>query len=398
LLTRLRASGILAASSALGSLGGAGAALWTFPCMLASAFVIAWGAEVAQFFMSQGLALAILAWLQILPEFAVEADLAWRQNVVNMTANFTGSVRLIVGLGWPMIFVVSSLAHRRQTGEWLGEIVLEPDHCIEVVGLLVPILYFAFVWWKASLTVADGAILTLLYLAYLFVVNRMPPKDHEEAEELEAVPRAIMGLRPGVRGAAIAATFVGGGVLLYLVAHPFVDSLMALAVAVGMSEYVFIQWVAPFLSEFPEFLSAYRWSRTVRHAPMALMNLVSSNINQWTVLAGMIPVVYSISLGHLAAVPFDGMHRQEILLTILQSFLGMMLLMNMRYSWWEALVLFVLWFVQFCVPSLRVAVIDAYVVLIVLGFVQALSGRRSFEAFTVFGERWRHRVFPAASA
>jgi cation:H+ antiporter len=396
-LTRLRASGVLAASSALGSLEGAAAALWTFPCMLASAFVIAWGAEVAQFFMSQGLALAILAWLQILPEFAVEADIAWRQNVVNMTANFTGSIRLLVGLGWPMIFAVSSLAHRRQTGEWLSEIVLEPDHSIEVVGLLVPIVYFAFIWWKASLTVADGVILTVLYLAYLFVVNRMPPRDHEDAGELDAVPRRIMGLRPGVRGTAIVGMFVGGGVILYLVAHPFVDSLMDLAVTVGISEYVFIQWVAPFLSEFPEFLSAFRWARTVRHAPMALMNVVSSNINQWTVLAGMIPVVYSVSLGRLAAVPFDGMHRQEILLTILQSLLGMVLLMNMRYAWWEALVLFVLWFVQFCVPSLRVVVIDAYAVLIVLGFAQALFGRRSFEAFTVFGERWRHRVFPAAS-
>ena len=380
------------------SLGGAGTALWTFPCMLASAFVIAWGAEVAQFFMSQGLALAILAWLQILPEFAVEADIAWRQNVVNMTANFTGSIRLLVGLGWPMIYVVASLAHRRQTGQWLSAIVLEPDHCVEVVGLLVPIVYFALVWWKASLTVYDGVILTVLYLAYLFVVNRMPPKDHEEAEELDAVPRAIMGLRPGLRGVAIAATFVGGGVILYLVAHPFVDSLMALAVTVGISEYVFIQWVAPFLSEFPEFLSAFRWSRTVRHAPMALMNVVSSNINQWTVLAGMIPVVYSLSLGHLAAVPFDGMHRQEILLTILQSLLGMVLHMNMRYSWWEALVLFGLWFVQFCVPSLRVAVIDVYAVLIVLGIGQAFFGRRRFEAFTVFGERWRQRVFPSATA
>lgn len=398
MLSRLRASGILAASSALGSLGGAGTALWTFPCMLASAFVIAWGAEVAQFFMSQGLALAILAWLQILPEFAVEADIAWRQNVVNMTANFTGSIRLLVGLGWPMIYVVASLAHRRQTGEWLSEIVLEPDHSIEVVGLLVPILYFAFVWWKASLTVLDGAVLTLLYLAYLFVVNRMPPKDHEEAEELDAVPRRVMALRPGMRGAAIVGMFVVGGVILYLVAHPFVDSLMALSVTVGISEYVFIQWVAPFLSEFPEFLSAFRWARTVRHAPMGLMNVVSSNINQWTVLAAMIPVVYSISLGHLAAVPFDGMHRQEILLTLLQSLLGMVLLMNMRYSWWEALVLFVLWFVQFCVPSLRVEVIDAYAVLIVLGLVQALFGRRRFEAFTVFGERWRQRVFPSAAA
>jgi cation:H+ antiporter len=396
-LTRLRVL-LLTAAREAGTAAGPGAALWTFPSMLASAFVIAWGAEVAQFFMSQGLALAILAWLQILPEFAVEADIAWRQNVANMTANFTGSIRLLVGLGWPMIFAVSSFVHHRRTGEWLSEIVLEPDHSIEVVGLLVPILYFGLVWWKASLTVVDGVVLVVLYLAYLFVVNRMPPRDHEEASELDAVPRAVMGLRPRVRGAAVVAMFVGGGTILYLVAHPFVDSLLALSVSVGISEYVFIQWVAPFLSEFPEFLSAFRWARTVRHAPMALMNVVSSNINQWTVLAAMIPVVYSVSLGHVAAIPFDGMHRHEILLTILQSLLGMILLMNMRYAWWEALIVFLLWFVQFCVPSLRVEVIEAYAVLIVLGLVQALFGRRSFEAFTVFGERWRSRVFPAATA
>jgi cation:H+ antiporter len=396
LLTRLRSVLLQAAAPGAGAATGAGAALWTFPSILASAFVIAWGAEVAQFFMSQGLALALLAWLQILPEFAVEADIAWRQHVPNMTANFTGSIRLLVGLGWPMIFAVSSFVHHRRTGEWLTEIVLEPDHSIEVVGLLVPILYFAFIWWKASLTILDGVVLTALYLAYLFVVNRMPPRDHEEASELDAVPRAVMGLRPGVRGAAVVAMFLGGGAILYLVAHPFVDSLMALALTVGMSEYVFIQWVAPFLSEFPEFLSAFRWARTVRHAPMALMNVVASNINQWTVLAAMIPVVYSVSLGHVAAIPFDGMHRHEILLTVLQSLLGMVLLMNMRYAWWEALVVFLLWFVQFCIPSIRVQIIEAYAVLIVLGLVQALLGRRSFEAFTVFAQRWRTRVFPVA--
>ena len=395
MLTRLRSVLLQAGVPEAAAAAGPQSALWTFPAILASAFVIAWGAEVAQFFMSQGLALAILAWLQILPEFAVEADIAWRQNVSNMTANFTGSIRLLVGLGWPMIFAVSSFVHHRQTGEWLSEIVLEPDHSIEVVGLLVPILYFALVWWKASLTILDGVVLTALYLAYLFVVNRMPPRDHEEASELDAVPRAVMGLRPGVRGLAVVAMFLGGGAILYLVAHPFVDSLLALALTVGMSQYVFIQWVAPFLSEFPEFLSAFRWARTVRHAPMALMNVVASNINQWTVLAAMIPVVYSLSVGHPAAIPFDGTHRHEILLTILQSLLGMILLMNMRYSWWEALVVFLLWFVQFCLPSLRVQVIAAYVVLIVLGLIQALLGRRTFEAFTVFGERWRGRVFPA---
>jgi cation:H+ antiporter len=397
MLTRLRAILLSPAARESVPAAGASAALWTFPSMLASAFVIAWAAEVAQFFMSQGLALAILAWLQILPEFAVEADIAWRQNIQNMTANFTGSIRLLVGLGWPMIFFVSSYAQKRKTGKWATDVELESEHSIEVLGLLVPILYFFVIWWKASLTIWDGMFLTFFYLAYLFVVNKMPPKDHEEATELDYVPRKVMGLRPGLRGAVIVAMFIGGGAVLFLIAHPFVDSLMSLALTIGISEYVFIQWVAPFLSEFPEFLSAFRWSRTVRHAPMALMNVVSSNINQWTVLAAMIPVVYSLSLGHVAAIPFDAMHLQEILLTILQSLLGMILLMNMRYSWWEAVIIFVLWFVQFVIPHLREPLVYVYAAFIAFGIGQVFFQKRSLEAFTAFARHWRLRVKRSAA-
>src|SRR5256886_17554497 len=57
--------------------GSAASALWTFPSILGAAFLVAWGAEAAQFLISQGLALAILAWLQTLPGFAVEAVIAW---------------------------------------------------------------------------------------------------------------------------------------------------------------------------------------------------------------------------------------------------------------------------------------------------------------------------------
>jgi len=381
-----------AAQAAGGGAAGAAAALWTFPSVLVAAFVIAWGAEAAQFFMSQGLALAVLAWLQTLPEFAVEADIAWRQEVPNMLANFTGSLRLLVGLGWPMIFAVASLAHRRRTGRWLKEIVLEEEHAVEVVGLLVPIAYFLFVWWKASLTVWDSAVLVAIYVGYLYLLNRVPPRDKEEAEELGWVPRKAMGLPPGLRGAAITGLFVGGGVILYYVIHPFVDSLKGLALTVGISEFVFIQWVAPFLSEFPEKVSAYKWAATVRQAPMALMNMVSSNINQWTVLAAMIPIVYSLSAGRVMALPFDGMHRHEVLLTILQSLLGMVLLVNMRYSALEALALFVLWLVQFVVPSVRVGIMYVYGVLILVGLAQLWRGRRDLEAMGAFARQWRAHV------
>ncbi len=370
-------------------------ALWTFPAVLFSAFVIAWAAEVAQFFMSQGLALAILAWLQTLPEFAVEADIAWRQEVPNMTANFTGSLRLLVGLGWPMIFAVASFNHRRRTGEWLKTVNLEDEHSVQVLGLFAPIMYFLVIWWKGSLTVVDSVVLTAIYLLYLFVLNRTPAKAEENGEDLDYVPRRVLALRPGVRGAAIVGLFVGGGLILYVVIHPFVDSLKALALAGGVSEFVFIQWVAPFLSEFPEKVSAFKWASTVRQAPMALMNMISSNINQWTVLAAMIPLVYSASLGHVAAIPFDGMHEHEILLTILQSLLGMVVLLNMQFSALEAGVIFTLWLVQFVFPHWREEMIPVYGVFIVAGLVQVLSGRRGLAAVPCFGRHWKAHVRPA---
>ncbi len=111
--------------------------LWTFPSILLSAFVIAWGAEAAQFLISQGLALAILAWLQTMPEFAVEAVIAWQagkdpSKMHLAIANFTGSLRLLVGLGWPMIYFVAAAFRRK-----LIAIRLDDEHAVEIFGLFL---------------------------------------------------------------------------------------------------------------------------------------------------------------------------------------------------------------------------------------------------------------------
>ena len=127
-----------------------------------------------------------------------------------------------------------------------------------------------------------------------------------------------------------------------------------------MSTFVFVQWVAPFLSEFPEKLSAFYWARKVKTANVALMNMVSSNINQWSILSAMIPILFVISAGTIKPLPFDEMQRQEILLTILQSFLGFLLLLNLELKFHEALVLFVFWLIQFVLPASRHAMIYVY--------------------------------------
>src|SRR5688500_19776370 len=141
--------------------------------------MIAWGAEAAEFGVSRGLALAILAWLQTLPEFAAGAVIAWeagsdpRQCFVAAPppgchshlaiANYTGAIRLLIGLGWPMIYFVAAF-YRRRAGRALRAIELEDEHSVEVLATLPPVFYFFWVWYQGSLSLVDAAVLILMYL------------------------------------------------------------------------------------------------------------------------------------------------------------------------------------------------------------------------------------------
>jgi cation:H+ antiporter len=364
-------------------------ALWTFPSILVSAFVVAWGAEAAQFFVSQGLALALLAWIQVLPEFAVEAVIAWHRDIPLMTANFTGALRLLTGLGWPMIWMVQALARRkRREPGFFAAIELDVEHSAEVVGLVPPLLYFVWIVVKGSLDLVDAGVLLALYGAYLVVLNRIPPKEHEEIEDVARVPRAILALPAWPRALAIVGLFVAGGVLLYLTAHPFLNSMLGLAAVTGVSQFVFVQWVAPFLSEFPEFTTTSYWARGRGKAGLALMNMASSNINQWTVLAAMIPIVYSLSLGYPAGVPITE-HRVEVLLTILQGMLGVVILSNLRFEAYEALGLFALWLVQFLWPGSRVGMCWVYGAWLALEVATSPWRPGRVRAFQAFPRLWR---------
>ncbi len=385
---------------------GAGAVLWTTPLMLSAAMLIAWAAESAQFFMAQGLALAILAWLQTLPEFAVEAVLAWERKVALLTAGLTGALRLLTGLGWPMIYFTAALFHRRRYKQPMREIRLEDEHCVEVMGLLPPMLYAGIVWLKGSLTLIDGGILIAMYVAYLAALRRMPAREQETVDDLERIPRAIVAAPRGARIAAIAGLFVVGGGLIYFVAEPFLDSLQALSVSLGVPTFIFIQWVAPFVSEFPEKVSAFYWARTIKGAPTALMNMVSSNINQWTLLAAMLPIAYSISVGAPTEIPFDAEQRLEILMTLGQALLGAVFLVDMKLAWWEAAGLFGLWFAQFALSPFKpgptvlgflAAHIHRWITAVYFAWVaveigRLAAGRRRASAFRLFGVMWKRHI------
>ena len=370
--------------------------LWTAPLILLSALMIAWAAESAQYFVAQGFALAMLAWMQTLPEFAVEAVLAWHQQTHLLLANLTGALRLLTGLGWPAIYLTAALSHRRAHGKPMRRIVLEEHHSVEVLALLMPLLYIPVIAIKGSLTVYDGLVLIIIYAAYLWILGKLPSEDHETIEDLEIIPRTIVKSPRSLRIFTIGALFVGGGALIYFSAEPFLASLLALATLAGVPSFVFVQWIAPLVSEFPEMLSTLYWARRSERAPMALMNMVSSNINQWTLLTAMLPVVYSMSVGAVTPITFDTKQQMELWLTLGQAAIALVFLLNMELAWWEATVLGVLFAIPFFSSATEPVITWIYFGWAGVEVLRMFVGNRKPQAFPLFMKVWKDHVRAAA--
>ncbi len=328
------------------------AAALCFAAVIAAALLISWGAEAAQFFVSQGLAVAFIALLQVLPEFMVEAVIAWQAGkdgrVDLVFANASGSNRLLTGFGWPLIFLVTDFYHRRRHGRPLKAIALRSENAVEVLALLCASLWYLVLIWKGTLTLADTAVLGGAFAFYLWTLNRLPAEQEEEIDELIAPPRFLATAEPRRRRMLyILGIFALGGVAMWAVAHPFLEAMKEVALVVGVSQFAFVQWVAPFLTEFPEKVTAIYWSRTVKLAPMALLNMVSSTVNQYTALVAMIPIAFALSVGRPEAVPMDPLHRVEIFLSFATTLYGVACLAKLRFTRGNMVVMLGLFLLQF---------------------------------------------------
>ena len=94
--------------------------------IVGGAFLLSWAAEVAQLDISASLAIAMLALIAVLPEYAIEAVLAWKAgasfDLVSrevtprmqlVSANVTGANRLLIGLGWSLVILLYWARRRR---------------------------------------------------------------------------------------------------------------------------------------------------------------------------------------------------------------------------------------------------------------------------------------------
>ena len=114
--------------------------------------MLAWASEVAEVDISQGLALAIVALVAVLPEYAVDIFLAWQAGndpsslySSYTTANMTGGNRLIVGLGWPLVVLLYWFKRKQNVSLGTGL-------STEVAFLVVGALYAVFIVVKGEIS------------------------------------------------------------------------------------------------------------------------------------------------------------------------------------------------------------------------------------------------------
>jgi len=332
--------------------------------ILGAAFILSWAAEVAQMDMSQALATAILALICVLPEYAVDLYFAWKaaedpQYGHYAAANMTGANRLLVGLGWPAVFLIFITRFRKKS------FALEPSHRTEVVFLGLATLYSFILPFKKSLGLGDTFVFVALFAAYAWRVAKA------ESHEPELVgPARLIGVLPQtIRRLTVLGMFIASGVVIFLSAERFAEALIHTGTTLGIDEFLLVQWLAPLASEAPEFIIALLW--TFRgDAAAGLGALVSSKVNQWTLLIGTIPLVYSFALGRPGSLPLDLRQQHELLLTACQSLFAVAVLLNLRMSWYGATLLFGLFIAQLVFEQIRVQVSIVYVVLAIVVFAR----------------------------
>jgi len=322
--------------------------------VVGAAFLLAWAAEVLQLDISQGLALALLALIAVLPEYAVDFTFAVKAGqdpdkyAPLALANMTGGNRLLIGVGWSLVVLLAAWRITRVAraqgyrGELDTNVTLDRPHAIEIAFLGLATIYSLTLPLKRTLTLFDAVVLVGLFVLYAARISRAPA----EAPHLVGPAELIGRLPVAWRRAVVALMLAGSAAVILISAEPFADALVTTGEEFGISTFLLVQWVAPLASEAPELLVAglFAWRLNTN---AGLGALVSSKVNQWTLLVGTLPVVFAISAGVFHGLPLDTLQREELFLTAAQSVFAVAVLTNRSISAREAFALLGLFLAQF---------------------------------------------------
>lgn len=319
--------------------------------VVAASFVLAWAAEAAELDISGGLAIAVLAVIAVLPEYAVDLYFAYTagsrpEYVQFAAANMTGSNRLLLGLGWSLVVLLALLVARRRSGRPARELVLDPSYRVEVGFLALASLLALVVPVTGEIHLVLGLVLLAVFAAYLV---RMARSGSDDEPDLVGPAARIGALPRRTRRVVVVAMFVVAALVVLASAEPFADALVHSGQLLGIDQFLLVQWLAPLSSEAPELIIAMIFALRGKGAA-ALGLLVSAKVNQWTLLVGSLPVAHLFGGGSTSLV-LDTRQVEEFVLTIAQTAMGIAVLVTLRFPRWAAWTLLALFAVQFGVPG-----------------------------------------------
>ena len=343
--------------------------------ILGAAFLLSWTTEAAEVDISQGLAVAVLAFIAVLPEYAVDASITWRAakdpEIISLAvANMTGANRILIGLAWPMIFFIfwRSLRNKKRSTESkvsdasapIAILKMPRSTSVELILLLAAVLYSFILPLKGGITIIDTAILFSIFGGYLYLIGRQA----SESPDLMG-PALLIGTLPtNKRRLSLILLFLFSAGIVFTAADPFAQGLEHTGEELGIDKFLLLQFVAPLASESPEFLVcgilAFRG-----HASLAMAALISSKLNQWTLLLGSLPLVFSASSGEIATLPLQDRQQLEVFLTAAQGLFAVALFMNLKLDMKASLSLVILFLVQAVLPydEIRLAIGILYILL-----------------------------------
>ena len=318
--------------------------------VVAASFLLAWAAEAAQIDVSGGLAIAVLALVAVLPEYAVDLYYAYVSGhnadyTQYAAANMTGSNRLLMGLGWPVVVLVGIVVARRSGADTRAGLALEPANRVELGFLLIAGAVAFVIPATGEIHLALGLTLLAWFGFYLYKVS------HGDVEEpnLIGTAAALGELPDRSRRIAVVSLFLVSGAVILLCAKPFAENLVAAGTELGIDRFLLVQWLAPLASEAPEFIIAVIFASRGKGAA-AIATLISSKVNQWTLLVGSLPVAHVLGGGGYSLV-LDSRQIEEVLLTATQTLMGVAMILSLRFRRAAAWALLVLFVVQFTIVS-----------------------------------------------
>ncbi|ELZ96655.1 sodium/calcium exchanger membrane region [Haloferax sulfurifontis] len=329
--------------------------------ILGAAFLLAWGAETAEKDVPTAFAIAVLAVLAVAPEYAVDALYAWNAGAFEGTArgmeaanlaiaNMTGANRILIGLGWSGIALFTIYRAKRtgdsaviqRTGFLTDAVAIDRDISLEITFLLAATAYAFFIPLGNGIGIVDTIVLVGLFALYILIIIR---GDIEETDAHIGVPAYFQAYSKGPRVAVVLFLFAFSGVVIFEAVHPFALGLEELGTALGVPPFFMIQWLAPLASESPELIVVAYLVNKAR-STAGFNALISSKLNQWTLLIGTLAIVYSIAAGQIGTLSFDQKQAAEIWITAAQSLFALAILLNFEISIREAVTLLVLFVSQ----------------------------------------------------